>query len=229
MFIRLLHHLNIEKKALNKQTDKPVHVIGTYMNYAQNLYPKNKFDHIKQQLGKTLLVFPSHSIHTVYTQFNARDFIQFIQKIKEQGQFDSVLVCLYYKDIELGHAHIYEQHGYRIVTAGWIVDYHFLDRLKTLILLSDYTISNDLGTHIGYCVQLGKAHQIYQSHIDFVAGEDKAGAEIELNIRNTNEKQLREQEKEQICALFSLYNENITPEQQKCVDYYWGEKHIQAA
>lgn len=211
------------KNVLKKQTDKPVHIVGSYINYADNLLNEFKFGQLKSKLGKVLLVFPSHSIATVHARFDAGHFIRFIHHIKNLGAFDTVLVCLYFKDIELGHDKIYQENGFKIVTAGFLFDYCFLNRLKTLILLSDYTISNDLGTHIGYCVQLGKPHQVFQSDIEFVAGEDKAGAYIEMNARNKTQKQLRTKEKQDICKLFSEFNEEITLEQQACVDYYWGK------
>ena len=211
------------KQALEKQLDKTVRVVGSYICYAQNLLNEFKFKQLKSELGKVLLAFPSHSIFSAHAQFNADDFIDFIKEIKEKGQFDTVLVCLYYVDIELGRDKIYQKHGFKVVTAGFNIDYHFLDRLKTLISLSDYTVSNDLGTHIGYCVQLGKPHQVYQTSVIFTAGENKEAAEIELKKRSQTQEILREQEKQEICGLFSEFNESITPEQQACVDYYFGK------
>ena len=211
------------KQALEKQLDKNVRVVGSYICYAQNLLNEFKFKQLKAELGKVLLAFPSHSIFSAHAQFNADDFIDFIKEIKEKGQFDTVLVCLYYVDIELGRDKIYQKHGFKVVTAGFNIDYHFLDRLKTLISLSDYTVSNDLGTHIGYCVQLGKPHQVYQTSVIFTAGENKEAAEIELKKRSQTQEILREQEKQEICGLFSEFNESITPEQQACVDYYFGK------
>lgn len=201
---------------------KPVRVVGSYICYAGTLLNEFKFKQLKSELGKVLLVFPSHS-GSLHAQFDTDEFIAFIKTIKEKGQFDTVLVCLFCADIELGRDKIYQEHGFRVTTAGFYLDYYFLERLKTLILLSDYTLSNDLGTHIGYCVQLGKPHQVYQSPIEFTAGFSKEMAEFEMNIRTPSQKLLREQEKEQICGLFSEFREYITPEQQECVDYYFGK------
>lgn len=47
-----------------------------------------------------------------------------------------------------------------MTTAGHQLDINFLNRLKTIILLSDYTCSNSIGTHTGYCVYLGKPHLV---------------------------------------------------------------------
>jgi hypothetical protein len=47
-----------------------------------------------------------------------------------------------------------------VTTAGHQLDINFLNRLKTIILLSDYTCSNSIGTHTGYCVYLGKPHLV---------------------------------------------------------------------
>ena len=86
------------KQTLEKQLDKTVRVAGSYTCYAQNLLNEFKFKQLKAELGKVLLAFPSHSIFSAHAQFNADDFIDFIKEIKEKGQFDTVLVCLYYVD-----------------------------------------------------------------------------------------------------------------------------------
>ena len=79
--------------------------------------------------------------------------------------YDTVLVCAYNNDIYKGLLKKYERRNWYIVTGGNIYGEFFYNRLKTIINLSDYTISNKLGTHVGCCLFLNKPHTIYQSDI----------------------------------------------------------------
>lgn len=211
------------KKILQQYIDKPIITTGSYIYYANMLLNPTQFASLKSSLGRVLLVFPSHSIAGVHVQFDMQKWIEYIESIRQD--FDTVLVCLYFKDVTQ-HAEQYQSHGYRIVTAGHIQDYHFLERLKTIISLSDMTVSNNLGTHIGYCVSLGKPHHIFHSQIDYVAHHNKSGAraaEQERKQRTEAQWLKYEQEKQAIIALFSQMTDTISAEQQECVNYYWGQ------
>ena len=68
---------------------------------------------------------------------------------------------MYYLDeLKNGFASAYEKAGFKVTTAGHQLDINFLNRLKTIISLADYTCSNSVGTHTGYCTYLGIPHLI---------------------------------------------------------------------
>ena len=91
---------------------------------------------------------------------------------------------LYYQDILNGDAAIFEDAGFVVVTCGYREDCHFLERQRTLIKLADFTMSNSIGTHVGYCVYMGKPHysfkQWYEYDIVLHSEKDTAKARGEL-------------------------------------------------
>ncbi len=99
--------------------------------YANHYLNAEKRQTEKPRVGKNLLVFPAHSIHYNITHFNID---KHCDKIKELGKgFDSIRICLYWKDMLRGFDKAYSKHGFECITAGHIFDPMFLPRLKTII------------------------------------------------------------------------------------------------
>ena len=73
--------------------------------------------------------------------------------------------------------------------------------MKSIIELSDYTVSNSVGTHLGYCIWMNKPHYIIDDQI----------------INETNERDYKK-----IGSFFLTYTEQIQPEQYAVVAKYWG-------
>ena len=84
-----------------------------------------------------------------------------------------------------------------VVTAGYIMDPLFLSRLKSIIQLSDLTMSNNVGTHLGYCIYLNKPHWIVRQKIGNTSHNQKH-LERELNQREIHEKASYESEIDKI-------------------------------
>lgn len=199
---------------------KGSYAIGPYIHYADSLLSKEKIKSEKERLGRTLLVFPSHSIDCITAHYDYQSFIDKINKVKED--FDSVRICMYYQDINLNHHIPYQKEGYEIVTAGHFNDYNFLKRLKSIILTSDMTMANDIGTHLGYCVYLGKPHYLTKQTINHEVTDV-------VNKKNTKEAKERQKESDNvynITKLFSEYSENITADQYDLISYLWGFDEI---
>jgi hypothetical protein len=110
------------------------------------------------------------------SDFDTKEFLKIIEE-KRKG-FDSVIVCLYFKDIQLGRANEYIEKGYKVTTAGHINDACFLNRLKTIIELSDYIISNGVGSHIAYGLYLNKRVELFRQKTIF---RDEDGQENNEN------------------------------------------------
>lgn len=71
---------------------KIIFSIGPYIHYARDIYDKAKFNKLKAELGKTLLVMPSHTCEeTQNAEVNA-DITQTVMK-KYCNRYDTVLVC----------------------------------------------------------------------------------------------------------------------------------------
>lgn len=205
------------REILEKLTDKKIIEIGPYIAYANSFYSESQIDAIRKKNGKTLTVFPSHSTMQVDMEF---DIAQLINEIERVGkQFDSILVCLYWKDIALGKYEQYEKAGFRVVCAGHMYDKNFLPRLKSILMLSDMIMSNDLGTYIGHALYLNIPCYIYQMQCS--ANTNDISSKEEYNNRS------------EICQIifdnFNYVPQNISPEQRELGNYVWGIDKVKTA
>lgn len=139
--------------------------IGPYIHYSPSLLSDEDITSLRRKLGKVLLVIPSHSIGSVTAQFDENSFISAIRE-KMVG-FDTVIVCLYWKDIENGVDAIYLKEGFKVSTAGHRDDLNFLSRLKSLFLLASEVFTNNLGTHIAYGLHIGVPLSLYRQEISY--------------------------------------------------------------
>ena len=210
------------KKIIEKQTDKNVLCVGPYIHYADLLLNQENLKSIKEQLGKTLLIFPSHSTRGVQANFDTEKLINDIENIKQEHQFQSVIVSLYWKDIQLNKHLPYQQKGYTIVCSGFLYDQYFLSRMKTIIHLADVTLSNNIGTHIGYCLSENKPHWIISQSIQYQHSEDRVTAYREFKVQTKERLKKINDEKQYIESVFSTYDEFISKSQRQCFEYFWG-------
>lgn len=195
--------------------------IGPYIHYVDSLLSDEELSRIKLVLGRVLLVFPSHSIGAVGTTFNHRLFCEEID-IKRKG-YDSVIVCMYWKDIENKDYEFYTEKGFKVVTAGHRDDLFFMHRLKSIILLSDMVMSNSLGTHVGYSLFLGKPNYIFRQPINYFARE-RSGVTLLAMEKEVDATKTKDQKR--IIALFSTFNEEITDEQKIIANEIWGFEYV---
>lgn len=187
--------------------------LGPYILYSKHFYSVIRLKEIKAKLGKTLLVFPSHSIEDVNVRFNENIFLNEIKKYVKE--YDTILICLYWKDILNGCSHMYEDAGFCVVSAGHRSDPYFLPRLKDLIYLSDMTMSNNLGTHVGYSIAMGKPHYMFSQKCTY----EGKGVEQENAGKDMDKYQERISTFQEV---FGNYQYCISKEQLELVRYYWG-------
>ncbi|MDR1761661.1 MAG: hypothetical protein LBR55_04360 [Bacteroidales bacterium] len=198
--------------------------IGPYIHYATPVLDDSSFLKLKQQLGKVLLVFPVHSIDSVKIMYDIQAFIDFIEDHK--APYNTVMVCLHWKDFELHRDIMYEKQGYKIVTAGHPYDTHFLSRLKSIISLSDMVVANDVGTFLGYSIYMNKPVYLYSQPIEFTIGNSEKSFNKEINIRNHKEWEEVRKVKKNLHELFNIFEEKITSEQYSKVSYLFGFDYI---
>lgn len=198
-------------EVIREKVQRKLHAIGPYLHYAQSLLAPEKVSAIRAILGKTLLVFPAHS-----TQYTAVDFdiAAFCERLADAGKnFSTVLVCLYWKDILHGAREHYEKRGLRCVTAGHMLDTAFIPRLRALLEISDATLSNQVGTHLGYSLYLGKPHQLISTEINrnFASEEHRSSSTANTRLDGDT---FRER--------FAPTPNTITPEHLELAEKYWG-------
>lgn len=201
--------------------------IGPYIHYAESLLSFSELNALKKNLGKTLLVFPFHSIDGVLSSFDTNTFIEEVKKYKIDHNFDTVVVCLYWKDIQIGRAKEYMEQGYKVTTAGHIYDMFFLNRLRSIIEISDFVISNELGTYIGYCLSLNKQIRLINQKSDF---EIEKGQEEHVNSKGflEVEKHMLEYHKLQNKLMSILSTETIEPSDLDFVKDLFGLQYIKS-
>ena len=188
---------------------------GLHMLYADDYYDERVFKKEKKKLGKNLLVFPCHSSDCLVLDWKPDKLIKEILKVKEEHNFDSVTICFYFCEIQRKFHKNFEGYGFNFVTAGHILDPMFLSRLKTIIKLSDVTMSNDIGSHVFYSIGMNKPHYIVpENNIEYRCTSGSSGSEWEKNAAN-DVISCREDARNYM-ELFSIYTEELT-EQQKAV------------
>jgi len=151
------------KEFIENQTNKGVICVGPYIHYADYLLSDLELEDVKSKLGKVLLVIPQHSISGVNYGYSEQQIIDYIVPLS--GEYDRVIICLYWHDIKMGKHQIYTNNNFEIVNAGHINDVFFLDRLKTILYLSDSVLTNSIGTHIGYSIFMKKPVHIFEQNI----------------------------------------------------------------
>ena len=211
----------------NVPKNNGAYAVGPYIAYVQSALSDHKLKLERKRLGKNLLVFPAHSIRGLKAVYNIKSFCEKIKEISKE--YDSVRVCLFWKDVLLGTAEIYQKYGFEVVTAGHYYDPMFMPRLKSIIETSTMTMSNKLGTHIGYCIYLNKPHLILKTKVDIEKIDSDGNiAEIELGLVQEVRKKDINKDVDQIYDLLSENREVITPEQYSFLDKYWGFSEVKS-
>lgn len=223
---RVITFSKIRKQAIeHKLPGQQAICVGPYIHYASSLYDDKRMQQLKKELGRVLLVFPSHSIVNQTREFSLEDFITEINRIKEG--FDTVLISLYYLDaLNAEQVKFYEDQGFRIVCSGHRYDRHFISRQRTILELADVTISNSVGTHVGYCTHLNKPHYIFKQKSSMRSTSEKEVQRHE-SMYDGNEKEVSEMQKNEVAEAFSTYRPNeISNEQKEVVEKFWGTSEV---
>jgi hypothetical protein len=209
---------------IKKVTSKPVLKIGPYIHYADDFLSDLEFKAHKQDLGKTLTVFPSHSIKNVESLFNNNDLISFIES--KEVDFDTVIICLYWRDaLNKELVQSYLNKGYRITSAGHIHDTNFLARLKSIIKLSDFVVSNSVGTQNGYITYLNKPQMIIEQKVDYNVSKNDTRTFTQRNDENFNTAVV---EMNNIIQAFDSFSFEITSHQRDVIHRYWGLNQLKS-
>lgn len=188
--------------------------IGPVIHYVPHFYSDGEIIKEKKRLGKNILLFPGHSATRHIQKFDNNWFIKNVKEVAKG--FNSIRICLYWTDIQLGLHKYYKDLGFECVTAGHIIDPFFLPRLKSLIEIADLTISNDIGTHLGSAIYMGKPHILFHRYPKL---EAKRKWERELTIKHWESKPFQE-----ILNAFTKISYKITPKQRQIANKYYGGK-----
>ena len=214
------YRVNILKR---EKTFNGAYAIGPYIHYAESLLTDEQFKIEKERLGRSLLVFPSHSTDALLSKFDYNNFCKDIQEYSDD--FNSIRICMYYKDIQENKHKIYQKNGFEVVTAGHPYDNYFMSRLKSIIELSDMTISNDIGSHLGYCIYLNKPHFI-NSEYKTSYSSNSENQNIQRESKKSKEYIDKSENIKNIYNLFSNFDKKINKKQFDLISYLWGFDEI---
>ena len=163
---------------------KPVFTVGPYIYYAEPIYSDDLILKMKSKYGKTLLVFPSHSYEGCGTEQNDIAFVNYVMNVVAKS-YDTVIVSVYWNDIEDNVFKLFEDAGAILVSSGFRGDPNFIRRLKTLFLLADGVCGDSFGTHIGYSLFMKKKFSYFDANIQMV----NKGGEKTRELEQINELQ----------------------------------------
>lgn len=223
---KLLTFGDVRKKHIESVIkDKEVIPIGPYVHYAPDYYDEDRFAEEKKKLGRTLLVFFSHSGTGEQVSFDL-DFI--IGKINSiRSDFQTVVISIFWSDINPEVEKRLHEEGYLIFSSGHRYDYYFLSRQKTMIKLADATMSNFVSTHIAYCACFNKPHWAVRQQIDVKALDAKGAANVAIDEMMAKDP-FNQQEQEEMFQAFSDYSPVLTDNQRKVCDKYFGLSNIRS-
>lgn len=185
--------------------------IGPFIHYANHFLKEEDLRKEKEKLGKTLLFFPSHSLVGLTNDYNMNWSYKKIMTLGKK--FDTIRICIYWKDVLLGRHKFYQAKGFECVTAGHILDPLFLPRLKSIIHNADLTISNDASTPLSYCIYMNKPHIIFYQRPKMTG--KKYLKQVMLNY-------WKSEIYKQIVKEFSKVQFSISPKQRELMNYYCG-------
>lgn len=206
---------SFRKKIIHQYLSRPVFCVGPYVHYATGFYSKQKIDELRKKNGKTLLVFPVHSTNTSEITLDQTLFLEKVRQIAKN--YSHVIVNAFWWNINDLLIDKLESEGYQIVSAGYRDDIQFLNRLKSIIQLSDFAIGDSVGSHIGYCVSEKVPFAIINTNTE-VKLKEKA-EQSDLGYVKSHTKIIKE-------AFLNAHS--ITSQQIEICNKYWGLNEIKS-
>jgi hypothetical protein len=218
---------DIRKQQIETQIkNKKIIPIGPYIHYAPYFYNEDKTKELKKKFGKTLLVFFSHAATGCSVNFDLNYIISKIEEIR--NEFDTVIISIFWSDITEEIVNTLEDRGYVVFSAGHRYDYNFLSRQKTIISLSDVTMSNNIGTHIAYCTYMGKPHWIVRQEVTYSSKDGKGQGNLDI-VKKIKKDTSSALEKEEMMKTFAEYRIQLSEEQKSVASKYFGFNHIMSS
>lgn len=217
----LLVHSSRRREFLSDKTDKLIIPCGpSFMPYGKPIYSEFAINATKKSLGKTLVVYPQHNNDTSeFVDFdkNNQRFIKYVDGIKKQGNFKSVIVSLYYIDIERGVHRSYEEKGWIVMSAGKNISYDFPDCFMTILSLADFVIAQSI-TGIAFCAYKRIPGIFYPGNRQMI---NEKGGYCEDAWTIDGKSWLKKTE-DDLLRLFGEYVETLTEEQYAWCNNLWG-------
>lgn len=195
--------------------------IGAPFFYAKPSMSTAEMLQKKRDIGKTLLVMPVHNSEADKIDFGVEKFCEAVVAQKKMFSFDTVIICLCTKGTDWNeYEKIYRRCGFQCVTCGDNNDAAYLQRQKSLMMLSDAVMSNYVGSFVGYSLFLEKPFFLLRN--DFRACTSGACDIVEID------KTVPSIIKEMNCQFEDVFHNRmcITAKQNEMCNLFWGANEV---
>lgn len=221
--LRIFHNFVYQSKykmdKIHKRNPwKPVFCIGPYIHYAQKYYDEEKESVLKKKLGKVLTVFLMHGLETYDNHYDNTFLVDYIMDYAKD-KFDTVMVCVYWGDVQIPIYQHFKERGAMLVSAGYREDCNFMRRQKTILSLTDQVICNGVGAFTGYSYYMKKPLVMMDFRVEALQGEEGKERLVDFD----------EESKEY--DLFIEAFSSVTPtdeqreKQRELIEFYWGTQN----
>lgn len=139
--------------------------IGAPILYARALAPLEQ-----SAPGRRLVFFDAHSSDYATAKYDVAATASRLGELR--GDFDDIVVCLYWRDVLLGRDQLYRDQGFPCVTAGHMFDAQFLFRLLEIILSASIVLTDQLGSHVAYALALNRPVWLEESRVKYELAHD---------------------------------------------------------
>ena len=172
----------------------------------------------RAQRPRGTIVFYSHS--TPGLKYEGHDTEEYFAKLKNLPEkFQPIVLCLHMHDVNAGQHKTLRRHGFPIVTAGNASSIYFVDHFYNLVKDYAYGTSQDCGSNVFYCVELGLPYFFLGEYPRIVNMSDKNFPIGPLD--RYYDKDLEEFDKMAL-KLFDVPVDSVTSEQRAFVQSFLG-------
>jgi hypothetical protein len=105
------------------------------------------------------IAFPAHSAKSSKASFDTNEYCNYLKSLPIS--YKPITICLHHYDLLLGTNNIYEEHGFKVVSAGHVHSPKFVDNLFEILSSHKYSTSNLIGTYVLYSVEMGIPFILY--------------------------------------------------------------------
>lgn len=184
--------------------------IGPYIHYATPLYKDNEMRKLKEKLGKTVLVYLSHSTYKERVMRNYDTYREYAERYS--GEFDTILFCIYWRDVDKEmYDTIRAIPNAEIVSAGFLYDPSFIRRTKSLMQMADLVVVDEIGTSVGYALYMNKKVEFIKSKDSRILAQTDSQTNAYLDNQKRVEVALRKGDSGKIKEIY---------------EEFWGGRYI---
>lgn len=204
---------------LKSNSNKIVIPLGPYIQYATPTLNDEEISCLKDLYGRTLVVFPAHSSSASDAHSDWPCLESEIQRISNLLDIKTVIINLFYKNITAQEFKKLKDKGYVVACCGNRYNPYFLANLRSIIQLADYSMSDSVGTHIGYCVSENVPHYVVprKANRSFKSKTDQRIFESKVAHHDSKKSDV-----DVIASSFMQPVQSITQNQSDICKYYWG-------